>query len=196
MRPAAAQWREQVARYHGIHSPLCKRGVGGRAKARRLCGRCAMVTIENPPRSLQDARPTAFGRRSAGAPRAARNPCFTPFCKGGSEILLPFLKGGWEGFSVAEQIPYCPLASLSPSVLAGRAARCIGPPSRRRAACRSKPLLDPFLQRGKCKTSSALHALTLRNSKISSRSTKFKPDSNADTTSRTLQSHLPPAWPV
>ena len=37
----------------------------------------------------------------------------------------------------------------SPSILAGRVARCIGQPSRRRAACRSQPLLNPLFQRGK-----------------------------------------------
>ncbi|MEO8102511.1 MAG: anaerobic ribonucleoside-triphosphate reductase activating protein [Betaproteobacteria bacterium] len=45
-----------------------------------------MVDAANPSQSLQDAQPTALGCRSAGEQHAARNPCSTPFCKGGSPV--------------------------------------------------------------------------------------------------------------
>ncbi len=45
-----------------------------------------MVTIVNPPQSLQDAQPIALDCRSAGEQHAARNPCSTPSFKGGCPV--------------------------------------------------------------------------------------------------------------
>ncbi len=53
-----------------------------------------MVTIANPPQSLQDAQPIALDCRSAGDRHAARNPCSTPFFKGGSPLLQARLVSG------------------------------------------------------------------------------------------------------
>ena len=39
--------------------------------------RSALLRLPPLPRSLQDAWPAASGHRSAGAPRAVRNPCST-----------------------------------------------------------------------------------------------------------------------
>jgi hypothetical protein len=44
--------------------------------------------------------------------RTSRNPPLSPFFKGGNLILLPLLKGGWEGFKWVNSYNKLSLSSL------------------------------------------------------------------------------------
>ena len=61
--------------------------------------------------------------------------------------ISPFDEGGLRGIFGRHRGV---IAANPPQSLAGRAARCIGQPFRRRAACRTNFLLQPFCNGGKC----------------------------------------------
>ena len=66
-------------------------------------------------------------------------------------FVSSLFKGRPGGIFGGEKFAPAPMRNQpeSPSILAGRLARCNGQPSRGRAACRSKPLLNPLFQTGR-----------------------------------------------